>query len=233
VALLADSVLSRLGDDTATQRIAAAVSSPENVGNVGKTAEVEAVTRSGQAALAPLLVPLLKHRDSYTRTAAAEGLAALGYKGALDDMRLLLSDPYVEVRSKAAVALARLGDSAGRDVIGTMLRSPVPDVRLKAVEADASISAAQRASVINAVLIDAEPMNRVRAAELVARDNPDAARPTLVALLKDPDSMPRREAARVLETMTPVDLELSRIMMVDIEPWVRMYAAGAVLKAGR
>src|SRR6185503_4626481 len=45
VALLADSALSRLGDDTATKRIAAAVSSPENV---AKTAEIEAATRSGQ-----------------------------------------------------------------------------------------------------------------------------------------------------------------------------------------
>ena len=230
LALLADTALSRLGDEGAMRRIAAAVSSPDNV---AKTAEAEAVTRAGQASLAPLLVPLLKHWDPYTRTAAVHGLAALGYKDAIEPMRALLSDSYIEVRTKTALALARLGDSAGRDVVSAMLRSPVPDVRLIALEADPSIAGGQRSSIIRSVLTDRDPLNRVRAAEMLARDDPDEARAALIALTRNADSMPRREAARVLELLEPIDLDLSRRLMADTEPWVRMYGAGAVLKAAR
>jgi len=148
-------------------------------------------------------------------------------------MRALLSDSYIEVRTKTALALARLGDSAGRDVVSAMLRSPVPDVRLIALEADPSIAGGQRSSIIRSVLTDRDPLNRVRAAEMLARDDPDEARAALIALTRNADSMPRREAARVLELLEPIDLDLSRRLMADTEPWVRMYGAGAVLKAAR
>ncbi len=81
------------------------------------------------------------------------------------------------------------------------------------------------------LLTDRDPLNRIRAAEALARDYPEEARGVLVPLTQNPDSMVRREASRVLGGLTPVDLDLSRHLMADAEPWVRMYAAGAVLKA--
>src|SRR5262245_18001601 len=93
VSLLADSTLAKLGDESASLRITSAFQSADEA---PKTAEAEAVARSGQAQLAPLLVPLLKHPDPYTRIAAAEGLAALGYMDAVDAMRTLLGDGFVE-----------------------------------------------------------------------------------------------------------------------------------------
>jgi len=230
VALLADGALSRLGDENATKRIESAIAVQDDL---PKTAEAEALIGTGKADLAPLLVPLLKNPDPYTRAAAVEGLATLGHKAAVDDMRVLLKDPFVEVRTKTALALSRLGDSAGRDIVSAMLRSPVPDVRLNALEANPALIGAERVAIIRALLTDRDPMNRIRAAEALARDYPEEARGVLVPLTKNPDSMARREATRVLGGLTPVDLDLSRQLMVDSEPWVRMYAAGAVLKAAR
>jgi HEAT repeat protein len=114
-----------------------------------------------------------------------------------------------------------------------MLRSPVADVRLMAVEADPSMTVAERLRVIRPILLDSDPLVRAKAAELLARDDPEAAKPVLVALLRDPDMAPRREAARVLETLKPPDIGLYRRLMTDREPWVRMYAASAIVTAAR
>ena len=230
VALLADAALSRLGDENATKRIESAIGAQSDL---PKTAEAEALIGTGKTDLAPLLVPLLKHPDPYTRAAAVEGLGTLGHKAAVDEMRVLLKDPFVEVRTKTALALSRLGDSAGRDIVSAMLRSPVPDVRLNALEANPSIIAAERITIIRTLVTDRDPLNRVRAAEALARDYPEEARGVLVPLTQNPDSMARREASRVLGGLTPIDLDLSRQLMVDSEPWVRMYAAGSVLRAAR
>jgi len=226
--LLDDTALARLGDRDARQRIASAASSADFT---DKTAVAEAIHRSGDATQAPLLVPLLQHPDPYTRAAAVEGLAALGYTAAIPAMRPLVSDPAVEVRSRAALALTRLGDAAGRETIERMKRSPVADVRLRAAEVDPSITAGERLLIIRPILADPDPMTRLRAAELLVKDEPETARPILLELIRDPDSTPRREAGRVIETMTPPDLTLYRAMMADREPWVRMYGAGAILKA--
>ena len=226
--LLADTALMRLGDQGAKQRIAAALSSPEVT---DKVAVVEAIRRAGDPSQAPLLMPLLKHEDPYTRVAAIEGLAALGYKPAIPEIRALMSQPIIEVRTKAAMALTRLGDDGGRQYLDRMKQSPVAHVRLLAVQSDPSMTTAERRLIILPALTDPDPMVRVLAAELIAPDDPELARSILLALIRDPDSTPRREAGRVLETMTPPDVALYRSMMADREPWVRLYGAGAILRA--
>ena len=112
-----------------------------------------------------------------------------------------------------------------------MKQSPVAHVRLLAVQADPSMTAAERRLIIQPALTDSDPMVRVLAAELIAPDDPQLARSILLGLIRDPDSTPRREAGRVLETMTPPDVPLYRSMLADREPWVRMYGAGAILRA--
>jgi HEAT repeat protein len=227
-ALLVDATLARLGDRPALQRLADATSSADYP---DKSPVAEAIGRSGDPNQGALLVPLLHHRDPYTRMAAVDGVVLLSYKAAVPDLRQLLSDPTVEVRSRAARALTGFGDSAGRDIIEKMLHSPVADVRLMAVEADPSMTASERLLVLRPILFDSDPLVRAKAAELLARDDPAAAKPVLEALMHDPDMAPRREAARVLETLKPPDIGLYRRLMTDKEPWVRMYAASAVVTA--
>ena len=230
VALLNDTALMRTGDQAAAARVTEALDAPDLP---DKTVVAEAIGRSGDAQLAPRLVPLLRSNDPYTRIAAVEALAALGYKDALPQMRMLTSDQVFEVRNKAALALTKLGDAAGRQLVDAMMRSPVPDVRLRAVQADTSLTPEQRRLVIAPILVDPDPLNRVFAAELLAKDDPEAAKPVLLALLKDPDMTPRKAAGRVIETLSPPDIPLYREMMASLDLWVRMYGAGAILKAGQ
>ena len=163
--------------------------------------------------------------------AAVDGLAKLGYRGALDEMRALVNDPYIEVRGKAALALARLGDSGGQALVASMLRSPVSDVRLRALDADRSINPAERMAQLRDILSDQDPLTRVAAAEILAKEDATSAKAVLVALLQHPDYIVRQEAGRVLETLQPPDVALFRRMIGDREAWVRMYAAGGVVRA--
>jgi HEAT repeat protein len=226
--LLADAALARMGDEPAMQRLSAAAAVSDGS---SKTAVVEAIRRAGNAGQAQVLVPLLKHQDPRTRIAAVEALATLGYTGAIPDIQPLLTDPAREVRTAAALALVRLGDSGGRATIDRMLSSPVPDVRLQAAEADRSMPSAQRSAIIRPILRDEDPLNRLKAAEALARDEPETVRPVLIALAHDADFLVRREAGRILENLAPPDIEFYRSLLTDREPWVRMYAAGAVIKA--
>jgi HEAT repeat protein len=228
VALLNDTVLMRTGDQAAATRVTEALNAPDLP---DKTVVAEAIGRSGDVKLAPNLVPLLRSNDPYTRIAAVEGLASLGYKDALSQMRALTSDQILEVRTRAGMALTRLGDPAGRQMVDAMMRSPVPDVRLRAVQADTALTPAERRLVIAPILVDPDPLNRVFAAELLAIDDPEAAKPILLALLKDPDMTPRKAAGRVIETLSPPDIPLYRDMMASLDLWVRMYGAGGILKA--
>lgn len=228
--LIADAALARLGDEAAKARIARAASTPDFA---EKAAVAEAIRRGGDSSQAALLVPLLQDRDAYTRIAAIEGIAALQYKPAVNDVRRLLQDPFIEVRAKAALALTSLGDASGRATVEAMLRSPVADVRLRALQMDPSITAEKRALIIRPILVHEDPQVRLMAAEMIARDEPETARPVLVALTRDPDTTTRREAGRVLENLQPVDLTLFRQMMTDSEPWVRLYGAGGVLRAAQ
>ena len=70
-----------------------------------------------------------------------------------------------------------------------------------------------------------------QAAELLMTEDPTQAKSVLVALMSEPDLAIRRGAGRVIQNLTPPDLELFRRLLRDREPWVRMYGAGAVLKA--
>jgi HEAT repeat protein len=148
-------------------------------------------------------------------------------------VRSLLTDEHPTVRSRAMLTLARLGDTDALAGVSAMLRSPVADARLEALEVDPTVPLEQRSAMIKAILSDADPLTRAKAAEALTRLEPEAARPTLVALTAEADSSPRREAARILETLDPVDVALCRRLLSDASDWVRVYAAGGVLRAAR
>jgi HEAT repeat protein len=229
-ALLAEGALSRLGEPTSG--VNAADLEPGVPGR-SQIAAAEAVGRTGLQGQASLLVPLLHDGNPATRMAALDALGSLRNADVASDVRSLLVDEHPAVRGKAMMALARLGDADALAGVSAMLRSPVPEARLEALEVDPTVPLEQRSAIIKAILGDADPLTRAKAAEALVRLEPETARPTLVALTTDPDSTPRREAARVLETLDPVDVGLFRRLLSDSSDWVRMFAAGGVLRAAR
>jgi HEAT repeat protein len=229
-ALLAERALSRLGERT--RGVDPADLAP-GLPSRSRMAAAEAVGQTGLQGEASLLVPLLRDGNPATRMAALDALGSLRSPDVTSDVRSLLADEHPTVRSRAMLTLARLGDTDAMAGVSAMLRSPVAEARLEALEADPTVPLEQRSAIIKAILSDADPLTRAKAAEALTRLEPEAARPTLVALTTDPDSSPRREAARVLETLDPVDVALFRRLLADGSDWVRMYAAGGVLRAAR
>jgi hypothetical protein len=229
-ALLAEGALSRLGERT--RGVSAADLAP-GLPTRSRMAAAEATGQAGLQGEASLLVPLLRDGNPAARMAALDAIGSLRNADVAPDVRSLLTDEHPTVRSRAMLTLARLGDADAMAGVSAMLRSPVPDARLEALEADPTVPLEQRSAIIKTILGDADPLTRAKAAEALSRFEPDAARPTLVALATDQDSAPRREAARVLETLDPVDVALFRRLLSDGSDWVRMYAAGGLLRAAR
>jgi len=229
-ALLAEGALSRLGERT--RGVNAADLAP-SLPSRSRIAAAEAAGQAGLQGEASLLTPLLRDGNPATRMAALDAIGSLRSADVASDVRSLLTDEHPTVRSRAMLALARLGDADALAGVSAMLRSPVPDARLEALEVDPTVPLEQRSAIIKAILSDPDPLTRAKAAEALTRLEPEAARPTLVALTSDQDATPRREAARVLETLDPVDVGLCRRLLSDGSDWVRMYAAGGVLRATR
>jgi hypothetical protein len=230
VAALADGALARLGDAAALSRLAAMASS---AAMPDKSNVAEALRRSGSKEYAGALVPLLADKEWPTRIQAIQGLAELDYTAAIPDIRALLTDEEPQVRSSAAVALKRLGDASGDEQSASMLRSGVAGARLEALQADRATKPADLAAAARQLASDPDPFNRVRAAEALAGDDPAAALTVLRRVADEQDSTARRLAARGLESLEPTDVALLRRLLEDQSGWVRMYAAGGVLNAGR
>ena len=230
VAALAYGALARLGDASALSRLAEMASSramPD------KSNVAEAIRRSGSKEYASALVLLLSDPEGPTRIQAIQGLAELDYAAAIPDLRALLTDEEPQVRSNAAVALKRLADTGGDEQSASMLRSGVASVRLEALRADPTSKPADIVAAARQLAGDPDPFNRVRAAEVLAGDDPAAALTVLRRVAEEQDSTARRLAARGLESLKPGDVALLRRLLEDQSGWVRMYAAGGVLNAGR
>ncbi len=221
----------RLGDASALSRLVAMASSPSSMPDRSNVAE--ALRRSGSKEHAGALVPLLKDPEWPTRIQAIQGLAELDYTAAIPDIRALLTDEEPQVRSSAAVALKRLGDAGGDQQAASMMRSGVAGARLEALQADRAANPAEVAAAARQLAGDSDPFNRVRAAEALAGDDPAAALTVLTRVAEEQDSTARRLAARGLESLEPKDVALLRRLLDDQSGWVRMYAAGGVLNAGR
>jgi hypothetical protein len=229
-ALLAERALSRLGERT--RGVSAADLAP-GLPSRSRVAAAEAASQAGLQGEASLLLPLLRDENPATRMAALDALGSLRSVDATADVRSLLTDAHPTVRGRALLTLARLGDADALAGVSAMLRSPVPEARLAALEVDPTVPPEQRSAIIKAILGDPDPLTRAKAAEALTGIEPETARSTLVALTTDRDSAPRREAARVLETLDPVSVALFRRLLSDDSDWVRMYAAGGVLRAVR
>ena len=228
VAALANGALARLGDASAAARLAAMASSSRLQ---DKSSIVEAIRRSGLRDQAQVLVPLLQDPDWATRSETADALGALGYKAAIPEIRLLLSDDEPRVRASAALALMRLEDPAATTRAEAMLRSNVGTARLDALEANPLSDRGDVAAAARQLAADPDPFNRARAAEALASDDPAAALAILRRVAEEQDSTARRLAARGLAVLRPPDLALLRRLLEDNAGWVRMYAAGGVLAA--
>lgn len=230
VAALAYGALARLGDASALPRLAAMV---ESKAMRDKSNVAEALRRSGSKEYAAALVLLLKDPEYPTRIQAVQGLAAFDDTAAIPQIRALLADEHPQVRSHAAVALKRLGDAAGDEQVGRMARSGVASARLEALQADRSSSRADVAAAARQLAGDPDPLARAAAAEALASDDAGAALTILRGVAEEQDATARRLAARGLESLQPTDVALLRRLLEDQSGWVRMYAAGGVLNAGK
>jgi HEAT repeat protein len=124
--------LGDIGDERAAEPLAALYVREENR-EVARGA-VRALVDLGRAA-APVLVPLLRHRDPERRAGAARALGKLRAREAVDELIRLIDDRDEEVRMAAIHALRQIGDARGMDAIARALEDPNVGVQEKAESA--------------------------------------------------------------------------------------------------
>jgi hypothetical protein len=220
--------LARLGDTDAATRLAALLPSPSWE---GKTAVIRALQDARARSQAPKIVALLDDPQPQVRAAAALALGVLQFADAVPKLQGLFKHDLPIVRLFASVALKRLGQTTADLYVAEMLRSEVPEVRLIAAEAYQSSKTTQWVPPVKELLSDRNELNRLRAADLIACSDPATARRALLTALDSPDPLLRNEAARILEARDLFDAKIVRRLLGDAYDGVRVYGAGAALRA--
>ena len=198
-----------------------------------KTATAEALGESGPAAI-PALTEFLQASHGPNRAAAAKALGKLQARDAEASLLDAMKDEDPFVRSSAAVALARIGNATGTEYVGQMLASPVPSVRLMAAEAWNG-APGPWVEAIRPLLKDDNALVRVRAAALLAPVDPESSRETLSNSLADKNPVIRAESGKRLASLMPREADVADVARLrrnlrEQDPWVRLYAAGALLR---
>jgi HEAT repeat protein len=228
-AISADISLARIGDQKALARLGERLLSPQ----LREKAELaDGLTAAGDAKSAYIFIALLKDPDPGARAVAARALATIGSREAIAPLRQAFATEDGPGRMPFAAALKSLGSEAADDMIARMAKSPAADVRMLAAEAYAAAKVPGWADLVRPFLKDSNTATRLRAAELLIEVEPNA-RALVAQGALDPNPADREEAARILERKPPYQVSLLRRLLEDRDSFVRVFAAGAIVKAAR
>jgi len=186
--------------------------------------------RTGYAAGASSVVPLLGHAAPDVRAVAAETLGLLGATGAISALQAGLKDPASEVRAAVAMALHRLGDTSGDEILSRSLTSGVPDLQIQAADAMANDPPSSWAPYLEPLLASEDPMTRLHAARLLLAVHPERAGPVLLGLLDHPNPVVAGEMAKTVVDAGLKDLPTIRHLLRHRAPEARLQGATALLR---
>ena len=168
-----------------------------------RQAVVRALTRASDPGVPRLLTEALRDMDATVRTAAADGLAALGAKEAVPPLIRALKDPVHTVRAAAAAALGQLQDLQAVQPLIAALEDPQWEVRVAALEALGRLGDRRAFSSVAACLEDSEEEVRQQAAETLGVVGDASVVEKLIRTLLDPHAGVRQAAARALHRIDP------------------------------
>jgi len=233
--MAADIALVRLGDSTATQRLADRI---KDGGRRDVSDAIDTLRDRGVKSAAGIIARALDPaRPLPTKMAAARALGQLGDATSVPPLKTALNDADPPVRIMAAAALTRLGDNSGAEIMRSIENSPVADFRLLAIEASAPGNpTGPWVGVATAALKDFDPFSRLRAAELLLQyaADPAPARDLLLGSLADPNPAMRNIAAQSLSRVPPTavegDLPALRRLLRQAAPMLQLEAANAILR---
>ncbi|MBI4476394.1 MAG: HEAT repeat domain-containing protein, partial [Acidobacteria bacterium] len=225
--LTANLSLARLGERDAVDRLVTIGESPDIP---DRTPVVEALEAAGARSAQAWILQRLRETNPLTRAAAARALGTLKAFESIARLREMLSDSVFLVRFSAAISLKRLGDSSADPLLADWLQSDLPDVRLMAAEAYTESMTREWVTALKPVLQTPNELQRVKAAALLRRQDERASRSIVFDAVRSPNPAVRNEASRYLEALTPYDLGLLRSLLDDDSEWVRLHAAGALIK---
>jgi len=222
----ADCALARLGDSPAVDRLIQRLAD-ETLRDKG--AIINGLRDAGAARAAYAIVPFLSDENPSNRLASIQALAAIGSREHIPALRAALESEYHPgTRQYLAMALHRVGSPAGDALLAQAAASQVPDVRLIAAEAyHASKSPRWRPLALELLRSSGEGA-RLRSAELLGIADADALR-ELTRAASSTNTPTREVGARLLESAGCRDATLLLTLLHDASPFVRAYAAGALL----
>jgi len=169
-----------------------------------------ALRKIGEPAVEPL-IPLLRHRNKYTRGYAAETLGQIGDSRAVEPLIARLRDRDPDVRRDAAGALGHIKDKRAVEPLIAALHDKEGWVLRKVAEALGEIGDRRAIEPLVEVLNDGEFDVRFEAAEALAGLNDSRGAPILIVGLDDDSRFIRASAQKALEK-TKDDPEVKRLL---------------------
>lgn len=219
--------LARLGDKPGIERLGSLI---DGASDIARAQLIRAMRGADVGALTPKLASLLS-AGGQTAAAAALALAGMQKRELVPQFQTLFDHGQGIVKLAAGVALTRAGATTADEYVSAALASPTPDIRLIAAEAYLDSKRTQWIAALQDLRSEPSEIARVRAAELLACCRATTAREMLRDALRSQNPTVRAEAARVLESRGWADAAIVRRLLGDEFELVRVYGAGAALRA--
>jgi len=221
-------LMAALGDERAVRTLIAQLrSQPDKLGTI------KALVDSGSALAVPALLETLAAGRDDDRAAAADALARLGARQAVDQIKPLLNHANFGVRMTAASALYRLGDNTGAPLLDQLLTSDHAAVRLGAAEALSVRPGGAWLDVARVLTSDADQAVQLNAARLVAPFDRDLAENVLGRLGQSDNLAIREEAGRILADRVANDFATLRRLLRSPDGGTSVRAGGRILELTR
>jgi hypothetical protein len=226
----ADCALARLGDSPAVDRL---IGRLENEMPPDKGAIITGLKDADAKRAAYAIVPFLTDDNPSNRLAAIQALATLGSREHIAPLRAAFdAESRAFMRQSLAMALHSAGSSAGDALLAQLETASLPDSRLLAVEAYHASQSPKWTPLARQVLRSSGEGARLRAAVLLGLSDADARR-ELTTAAKSTNVATREVGAMLLESAGSRDTTLLVTLLRDPSPFVRTYAAGALLAGSR
>jgi len=187
--------------------------------------------RAELAAIATELTPIVEHARDEVRAAAIQVLAMIPGEAIDRQLRVALSDRFIDVRLTAMRALGKRRVTAAVDEIGDGLDAPIVPLQVAAADALGMIGGARAVQLLVTVMPRARGESRDAVCAALAGFGWDAAYPTFDVLLASDEIGTRLGAVWTLgKTGDPRAVPILHMLLHEPEQPVRSAAAGALGK---
>ena len=226
----ADCALARLGDSPAVDRL---IGRLENEMPPDKGSIITGLRDADAKRAAYAIVPFLTDDNPSNRLAAIQALAKFGSREHIAALRAAFdAESHAYMRQSLAMALHSAGSNAGDALLAQLETASLPDSRLLAVEAYHASNSPKWTALARQLLRSSGEGARLRSAVLLGLSDADARR-ELTTAAKSTNMATREVGAMLLESAGSRDTTLLVTLLRDPSPFVRTYAAGALLAGSR